>query len=51
MHIALATNQEYPRLVEGEVLLLAAFSKAGYDCFFQGKTVPLFTRNLYQVRY
>ena len=31
MHIALATNQEYPRLVEGEVLLLEAFSQAGYD--------------------
>jgi len=31
MHIALATNQEYPNLLEGEVLPLEAFSKAGYD--------------------
>jgi len=31
MHIALATNQEYPRLLEGEVLLLEAFRKAEYD--------------------
>ena len=31
MHIALATNQEYPCLIEGEVLLLEAFNKAGYD--------------------
>jgi len=31
MHIALATNQEYPNLLEGEVLPLEAFRKAGYD--------------------
>ncbi len=31
MYIALATNQEYPNLLEGEVLPLEAFSKAGYD--------------------
>jgi glutathione synthase/RimK-type ligase-like ATP-grasp enzyme len=29
--IALATNDEYPELVEGEVLLLKAFVAAGYD--------------------
>ena len=31
MHIALVTNQAYPRLLGGEVLPLAAFSKIGYD--------------------
>jgi glutathione synthase/RimK-type ligase-like ATP-grasp enzyme len=31
MHIALATNQEYPNLLEGEVLPLEAFRKAGYE--------------------
>jgi glutathione synthase/RimK-type ligase-like ATP-grasp enzyme len=31
MHIALVTNQEYPRLLGGEVLLLEAFRKAGYE--------------------
>ena len=31
MHLALVTNQEYPNLLEGEVLPLQAFRKAGYE--------------------
>lgn len=31
MRIALATNQEYPDLIGGDVLLLEAFRKAGYE--------------------